>query len=86
MSAFKGTQGKLKVREIQEDFYISIDNEKDQSAASISTREEQYEEALIYGNLFACAPEMLEMLIDIKDYLGSDKRQEVEQLIKKATL
>lgn len=31
------------------------------------------------------APEMLEMLKDIKDYLGSDKRMEVEQLIKEAT-
>lgn len=28
--------------------------------------------------------EMLEMLKDIKDYLGSDKRAEVEQLIKQA--
>lgn len=31
------------------------------------------------------APEMLEMLKDIKDYLGSDKREEVELLIKQAT-
>ena len=35
--------------------------------------------------LISKAPEMLEMLNDIKDYLGSDKRQEVEQLIKEAT-
>jgi hypothetical protein len=27
----------------------------------------------------------LEMLKDIKDYLGSDKREQVEQLIKEAT-
>jgi hypothetical protein len=31
------------------------------------------------------APEMLEMLEDVKDYLGSDKRKEVEKLIKQAT-
>ena len=28
---------------------------------------------------------MLEMLENVKDYLGSDKREEVEQLIKEAT-
>lgn len=35
--------------------------------------------------LISKAPEMLEMLKDIKDYLGSDRRTEVEQLIKEAT-
>ena len=35
--------------------------------------------------LISKAPEMLEMLKDIKDYLGSDKREKVEQLIKEAT-
>jgi hypothetical protein len=35
--------------------------------------------------LISKAPEMLEVLKDIKDYLGSDKRQEIEQLIKEAT-
>jgi hypothetical protein len=35
--------------------------------------------------LISKAPELLEMLKDIKDYLGSDKREQVEQLIKEAT-
>jgi hypothetical protein len=35
--------------------------------------------------LISKAPEMLEMLKDVKDYLGSDKREQVEQLIKEAT-
>ena len=35
--------------------------------------------------LISKSPEMLEMLKDVKDYLGSDKREQVEQLIKEAT-
>jgi len=37
------------------------------------------------AKLIACAPEMFEMLKNMKDYLGSDNRYAVEQLIKKAT-
>lgn len=37
------------------------------------------------AQLISHAPEMLEMLINIKDYLGSDKRAEVEKLIESAT-
>ena len=44
-----------------------------------------YEEAKANALLISKAPEMLHMLKDIKDYLGSDKRSEVEQLIKEAT-
>jgi len=35
--------------------------------------------------LISKAPEMIEMLKDMKDYLGSDKRKKVEKLIKEAT-
>jgi hypothetical protein len=35
--------------------------------------------------LISKAPEILEMLKDVKDYLGSDKREQIEQLIKEAT-
>lgn len=35
--------------------------------------------------LISKAPEMLELLKDIKDYLGGYRREEVEQLIKEAT-
>ncbi len=43
------------------------------------------EEAEANAKLIAHAPEMLEMLFNVKDYLGSDVREQVEQLIKKAT-
>jgi hypothetical protein len=35
--------------------------------------------------LISKAPELLEMLEEVKDYLGSDVRGKVEQLIKEAT-
>jgi hypothetical protein len=37
------------------------------------------------AQLISCAPEMLEMLEDVKAYLGSDVREKVEHIIKKAT-
>lgn len=42
-------------------------------------------EAKANALLISKAPEMLEMLIDIKGYLGSDVKEKVEQLIKEAT-
>ena len=43
------------------------------------------EEAKKIALLISKAPEMLEMLNNVKDYLGSDVRENVEQLIKEAT-
>ena len=82
MSEFKGTKGKWKI--LKNEFYSEIRIEE--SMLSICAINKKAKEHLANAKLIACAPEMLEMLIDIKDYLGSDKRQEVEQLIKKATL
>ena len=88
MTKFKGTKGKWTVEQLEhidstyvwfEDFkgHIQLWHHHGDSATK--------EEAIANALLISKAPEMLEMLKDIKDYLGSDKRQEVEQLIKEAT-
>lgn len=84
---FKGTQGSLSIEVIPEDYYVNIQNEKGNSVAGISTNEEQYEEAIMYGNLFAHAPEMLEMLerLSTHDRLFSDEIRDIKELIEKAT-
>ena len=85
----KFTKGKWEVlnHNIQKKWF-DVSSDKDIIARSfygdakpIVTDQEAQANALLISK----APEMLEMLIDIKDYLGSDKRAEVEQLIKEAT-
>lgn len=78
MSEFKGTQGK---------WYKGVTGDVKQSGTkkviadcfffSDDIEVEQYNALLI--------SKALEMLIDIKGYLGSDKRAEVEKLIESAT-
>jgi len=78
---FKGTKGKWELADrgrrveclVKPQTYKFI-------ASSCNNTRWQYDMLLI-----SKAPEMLEMLKDIKDYLGSDKRERVEQLIKEAT-
>lgn len=86
---FKGTQGKLNVEIIEEDFYVHLINEKGNSVCSISTTEEQMGEALIYATLFSKAPEMLEMLNKclIQAIVDGNNEQvkSLEKLIKEAT-
>lgn len=87
---FKGKQGELSVEFIDEDFFVSINSEKG-SVASISTREDTYEEAKYYGVLFSKAPEILEMLIEIYDDvecfndLPESQQLKIKELIKQAT-
>lgn len=83
MNAFKGTKGKWHYTSSQTVYSISYNNPRtiaDCENRTLKGNEEQYNALLI-----SKAPEMLEMLNDIKGYLGSDKRAEVEQLIKEAT-
>ncbi len=89
MSEFKGTKGKWNVKNIAYDKqWIDVSSEKGIIARTfygnmepIVTDKESEANALLISK----ATEMLEMLKDVKDYLGSDKRKEVEQLIKEAT-
>jgi len=83
MAKFKGKQGKLSVEEIKEDNYIHIVGENGRSVCSISTTDDQYNEALIYATLFSKAPEMLKMLNRVR--LGEFPYDEIKQLIKEAT-
>jgi hypothetical protein len=92
MNQFKGTQGKLSVEEIKEDNYIHLVNVKGNSVCSISTNEEQYDEALIYATLFSKAPEMLDFINRISgemlrnDFVLDEKwHEQAKQIIKKAT-
>lgn len=84
---FKGKQGKLRVEEIKEDYYVHLINDKGNSVASISTIEGQYNEALMYAKLFSKAPEMLEMLVRIMNTYdkGTQTYIDCQQLIKEAT-
>ena len=83
---FKGTKGKWIIDE--EEFFI---NDSGVDVFSISNEcKTEVQMADVYGSkanamLISKAPEMLEMLDNIKDYLGSDVRARVEQLIKEAT-
>jgi hypothetical protein len=82
MSNFKGTKERWLISDCGRKIEISNSKRKTyQSILSMSGKVKwQYDIKLI-----ACAPEMLEMLCNVKDYLGSDVREQVEQLIKKAT-
>jgi hypothetical protein len=86
---FKGTKGKWKCiftsdlkRAIRTDGGILMTF---WNPMRYSNQDERYELELkeTQANQLLCskAPEMLEMLKDVKDYLGSDKREQVEQLI-----
>ena len=78
MSEFKGTKDIWYINR-----WGNITSESSEIAymPSLTSKEQKEANALLISK----APEMLDMLKDIKDYLGSDKRQEVEQLIKEAT-
>ena len=78
---FKGTKGKWEL--FKSESYCEIQTQK--PLISICAVNPNVEEHLYNAQLISKAPEMLEMLKDIKDYLGSDKRQQVEQLIEEAT-
>ena len=87
---FKGTKGKWEYTGgdnlsvdivLENNSTISIDRLNRYDEGIVCTRQEMNANALLISK----APEMLEMLKDIKDYLGSDKREEVEKLIKEAT-
>lgn len=80
---FKGTKGKWIVKHLDD---IFIENEFGEQICEMPAKGIiRYETWRENAQLISKAPEMLEMLKEIKDYLGSDKRDEVEQLIKKAT-
>ena len=84
---FKGTQGKWYMQEFT-DVYTNIIRIKTENHDTIyvgSTPQDPKSESRYNALLMSKSLEMLEMLKDIKDYLGSDKRMEVEQLIKEAT-
>lgn len=95
MGNFKGSKGKWTVQEDSDsNGYINVLT--DYYHGSIPLRVTVYGDVVISGSgvteqakadalLISKAPEMLEMLEDIKDYLGSDVRSKVEQLIKEAT-
>jgi hypothetical protein len=85
MSEFKGTKGKWSyiAGDINKLTVIKIGNAHEiELEINVKNR---INEEIANALLISKAPEMLDMLKDIKDYLGSDKRQEVEQLIKQAT-
>ena len=83
MSEFKGTKGKWFCYRKTESH--KIEEIRTETGQLICTIPFFIEESEANAQLMSCAPEMLEMLEDIKDYLGSDKRLLAEQLIKKAT-
>lgn len=80
MAEFKGTDGKWFATN-----GLEIVSMPSQCKISNSVSGWNYEEALANAKLMSKAPEMLEMLQHVKDYLGSDQREKVEVLIKKAT-
>lgn len=82
MYNFKGIKGKW-YRNTDSRIVSSVYSINKESLIHISGK--CTEEKQANAQLISCPPEMLEMLNDIKGYLGSDKRQEIEQLIKKAT-
>ena len=97
MNEFKGTKGKWEIK--KNDYYIEIFNisDNDNYAWHCNVHFHKKEEFLNYKSDSLCdenlanalliskSPEMLEMLIQVKDYLGSDIRSKVEKLIKEAT-
>lgn len=90
MGIFKGTKGKWFACCIEAKPHFLFTNDGETTICAFTKKQDsgielQIEEVRANAKLISCAPEMLEMLIDLKDYLGSDKRQEVELLIKKAT-
>ena len=83
MTQFKGTKGKWQLLRFSEG-QMSVRN-KDNTRKICVSRVQNYDESLANLLLISKAPEMLEMLEELKDYLGSDVREKVEQLIKEAT-
>ncbi|AXF52387.1 MAG: hypothetical protein [Caudoviricetes sp.] len=79
---FKGTKGKFHYHESSYRHFVSDDNGKD-----ICTMSEEHHVYLAgyNGLLLSKAPEMLEMLKNIKYRLNSEDKWSVEQLIKEAT-
>jgi hypothetical protein len=93
---FKGTEGKWSIKNLNTPekgkypaLEITISTEEDEAMCTVwyskvfgkKVCKQQKANALLISK----APEMLEMLIDIKGYLGSDVREKVEQLIKEST-
>jgi len=86
MSNFKGTKGKWSINSNNQDQIESQDGINICDCWSMGdNRFPDLFEMKANALLISKAPEMLEMLEDIKDYLGSDKRTEIENLIKSAT-
>ena len=84
---FKGTKGKWNVTN-------AVPNGINKLKGHIEVSSNDWSIACVFNDingakanalLISKAPEMLDMLKDVKDYLGSDKREQVEQLIKEAT-
>jgi len=97
MSEFKGTKGKWVVEKQSKNssfYYINNDNlEIGEIATCYSVMENGYNQSFANAKLIACAPEMLEMLKNVKEYLenitgkhlSKPLANEIEQLIKKVT-
>jgi hypothetical protein len=81
---FKGTKGKWRITQ-ENEVGILISGFNPVSDILTVHRYGFTKEENANALLISKAPEMLEMLKDIKDCLGSDKREQVEQLIKEAT-
>jgi hypothetical protein len=81
MTQFKGTFGKWKMfKEFSKCYSVESD-----SYIICNTVTKLYPTDKANALLISKAPELLEMLEEVKDYLGSDVRGKVEQLIKEAT-
>jgi len=86
MSNFKGTKGNWGISSNNQDQIESSDGINICDCWSMGDNRFPDElEMKANALLISKAPEMLEVLENIKDYLGSDKRTEVENLIKSAT-
>ena len=83
---FKGTKGKWFVNR-QDDIFIETDDKTEKTSVCLMLANGiyDYDKWRYNALLISKAPEMLEMLKDIKDYLGSDVRMKVDKLIKEAT-
>jgi len=89
MSEFKGTKGKWVINNTK----YQILNENKNPLCDVWNFNKSQEEYEANAKLISCAPEMLDMLIEILDYLKSDNQAEAEEmliyktkeLIKKAT-
>jgi hypothetical protein len=89
---FKGTKGKWIIENLNKPrkgkypaFEIDISTENEDNMCTIWYSELFSENAKANALLISKAPEMIEMLNNVKNYLGSDVREKVEQLIKEAT-